>query len=437
MRPTSAEARRGPRAAPRPGASRLPTRVVVTLLLATAVAVGSAALAPGPPAALAAEDVPEVLAAPDQPAPPEEVDAAGAVLWDPTDERALWGREADRARPIASLTKMLTTLLAVERIGDLDATVTVSETAASTGGATVALRAGQEVPLRSLVAGLMVESGNDAAVAVAEQVAGSEAAFVELMHARARELGLSDDAAFVNASGLTDDASHRATPTDVARLGTAAMAVPIIERFAGAATATVEGLPPLRNRNELLGSYAGADGIKTGFTELSGPTIAASASRGGWRLIAVALDSDDRGRDTATMLDWGFDAFDRLAAVDEGASLGRFAPGVPLVADRALAVTAPAQASASWRLRLLPQAAAVGDGTELGLAELVVDGETVQSVPVRAVGAPPADETASGHDRHRTHQQAGEAVADALRGLARAAPLPLGAPQRLTGDPGP
>lgn len=372
------------------------------------------------------EQSPGVLDAPREAGEPT-VRAGGAALWDPADERLLYGHEADRARPMASLTKMLTALLLVED-ADLDDVVTASPRAAGVGGATVGLQAGQEVPLGSLVAGLMVESGNDAAVAAAEHVAGSEAAFVDAMTDRARELG-ADSAAFVNASGLTNDPAHHATPTGLARIGAAAMAEPLIARFAGADAVVVDGLPPLVNRNELLGRYPGADGIKTGHTSAAGFSLAGSATRDGWRLIAVVLDSPDRGADATRLLDWGFATFDR-AEVASGEVLGTW-PGArragALTTDGPLGATVPATVPARLALRLAPHLAGdVPPGGAVGRAELTVGGETVASVPLTARDRIAAADDGEGDAAARL----GRGLATALRGLARSGAADAAAPRQ-------
>jgi D-alanyl-D-alanine carboxypeptidase len=200
------------------------SRIAVTVVLALAIVAtwshdATAVRASGSGPAGAALQV-------DEQALERQVSASGAVLWDPLDQRVLWGREADVPRRIASTTKIMTTWLALEA-GTLDDTVTVSATAAAAdsqpGAASLGLRAGEQISMRSLLTGLMLRSGNDAAVAVAEHVAGSEAAFVDQMNAEARRLGL-DTTNFINASGLTNAPEHRASPRDLAVLAQTAMA---------------------------------------------------------------------------------------------------------------------------------------------------------------------------------------------------------------------
>jgi serine-type D-Ala-D-Ala carboxypeptidase (penicillin-binding protein 5/6) len=385
----------------------------------------------GPPAAVAQEAGEDAAAEPEAPldpaglldpppAAPPAVTARGAVLWDPADGRILHGVEAEASRPMASTTKIMTVLLALEA-GTLDDVVTVSARAAALGEASLGLRTGQQLPMRSLVAGLLVRSGNDAALAVAEHVAGDEAAFVARMNARAAELGLTATR-FVNASGLTNDTAHHASPLDLARLADVAMADPTFAEFAGGAVVTVPGLPTMVNRNELLGVYPGATGVKTGFTRLAGLSLVASADRDGRTLYAVVLGSDDSFTDTAALLDYGFTAFRRAEPVTAGAPVTTYRwsdAAVELVADGDLGATVAVDAAVTWRAALVPDldrpAAA---GAPAGVAQLLVGGEVREEVPLRTAG--PVGATA---EDLPAGARAGAALQDALRALVRSAPV--------------
>lgn len=345
-----------------------------------------------------------------------EPTALGAVVFDPAADRVLWGRRETVGLPMASTTKIMTALLALEA-GALDDTLEVSRTAAQTGGAGLGLRMGQRLPLRSVLAGLVLRSGNDAAAAVAEHVAGSQEAFVARMNARARELGLTDTH-FVNASGLTDDRAHRASPLDLARLTEVAMAHPDFARWAGARRLTVPGLPPMENRNELIGRYPGADGVKTGYLAHAGYALVASATRDGLSLYAVVLGSQDSFVDAARLLDWAF-ARHRLARpAHAGVTVGvyRWADAeTGLTASHGAAAAVRRDAEVRWRLRLQPLAPRpVDTGESLGVAELLEDGAVVAATPLVAAVAVPAapspEEAAS---------TAGAALQEALRALAR------------------
>jgi serine-type D-Ala-D-Ala carboxypeptidase (penicillin-binding protein 5/6) len=351
---------------------------------------------------------------------PPEVTARGAVLWDPADGRILHGVAEDVSRPMASTTKIMTVLLAIEA-GAIDDAVTVSADAARQGGASLGLQAGQVIPMRSLVAGLLLRSGNDAAVALAEHLAGGEAPFVARMNARAAELGL-ERTQFVNASGLTDDPNHRASPLDLARLAQVAMADPDFAAYAGAVQLTVPGLAPMTTRNELLlgGRYPGATGVKTGFTTLAGLCLVASAERDGRTLFVVVLGSDDSFADAAALLDYGFEAFSRPAPVGLGAAAAAYrwsGAEVAAVAAETLTATVPVTAAVTWRTVLAPVVnRPVAAGAELGRAQLLVDGEPAAEVALVAAAAVPAATVAGG-------ARAGGAIHDALRAYVRLEPV--------------
>ena len=375
-------------------------------LLATVALVCVGAAMPGPAAATPPDAVPS-----------PEISAAGAVLWDPDDDRILFGIEPDAPRPMASTTKIMTILLALEG-GTLGDTVTVSAAAAARGEATLNLVAGQTVPMESLVGGLILASGNDASIAVAEHVAGDEVAFVDMMNTRAADLGL-DATHFLNPSGLTNDPAHHASPLDLARLADVAMGHEVFARYAGMQTATLPGIGRLTNRNELLSSYPHATGVKTGYMSAAGNTLVASATQEGRTLYAVVLGSADRAADAQALLEYGFAAFRRAEPVGAGtaAAIYRTSSGqVPAVLTERLARTVNVDQQVTWRTRMTPGVhGPIGEGQELGTMELLVDGEVTGSSPLVA-----------GEDHHpdpaRTDaQRVGDAVQDALRGITRTA----------------
>ena len=393
--------------------------------LLAALTLLAAFLAPLPPAA--AQPAARVSNAPAAPLRPvaaqvvpegPAVTATGAVLWDPVDDQVLWGKEETQPLPPASTTKIMTVLLALEA-GALGDTVTVSAVAAEVGrrpgAATLGLDAGQQVPMRSLLQGLVLRSGNDAAVAVAEHVAGSEEAFVEKMNARAAEMGLTDTQ-FLNATGLTDDLDHRSSAADLALLAEVAMDNRDFASWAGADRMNVASFGLLENRNELLGQYPGATGVKTGFTNLAGLCLVASATRDGRRLIAVVLDSEASFSDTIKILDHGYDDYRRAQPARAGERVAQYRwsrERVGLRAVEAIGKTLPRPQDASWRVLLEPSVALpVEQGQTLGRAELVVDGDVVAQTPLtaaRSVAAPPPRPAAA---------TAGGAVQEALRDFA-------------------
>ncbi|MGH3664507.1 MAG: D-alanyl-D-alanine carboxypeptidase family protein, partial [Egibacteraceae bacterium] len=305
-------------------------------------------------------------------AAPPDVTADGAVLWDPADDKVLFGIDEGQPLPMASITKIMTVLLALEG-GAADDTLTVSAHAAEVGRepgvATLGLEAGEQVPVADVLAGLVLQSGNDGAVAVAEHVAGSEEAFTRLMNARAAELGL-DATSFLNASGLTDDPDNYASPRDLARLAEEAMTHERFAAWADAEVLTLSGIGTIANRNELLGDYPAADGVKTGYTALAGYCLVASATRHGRQLITVVLDSQDRFGESGALLTYGFRAFQRAEPVAADAAVTRYRwadATVPLTADDVLGRTVRANRRVRWRTALEPDAALpVAEGQILG-----------------------------------------------------------------------
>lgn len=363
---------------------------------------------------------PEGVAAAVVPGPPVQappVTATGAVLFDPADGVILAGVEPRTARPMASTTKIMTVLVALEAVesGRVAPTLQVSEYAAATGQlpgvATLGLRAGDEVDVRAILAAELLRSGNDGAVALAEHIAGDEPSYVAQMNQRAQTLGL-EDTGFVDSSGLSNDPAHRATPLDLALLGHEAMSHPDFAAWAGAASLTVQPFGLLENRNELLTTYPGTTGIKTGFTTLAGLCVVASAQRDGRELYAVVLGSEDRVADATALLDHGFTDFRRptpLQVGDTPVSYRTAAGTIPLSVTEQLARTVTAGAAVQVRTRLAPDAGLpITAGTPLGESILVVDGQEVDRTPL--VAAEAIGEGADG---------AGAALADALRAFAR------------------
>jgi len=256
------------------------------------------------------------------------VAAPSAVLADLDTGQLLWTKEPGQQLPIASVTKIMTALLILERT-DPEEVVTVSGEAASggptTGISNLGLQAGERVRVEDLLYALILQSANDAALALAEHVAGSVEAFVELMNRRAMRLGLRETE-FFSPNGLDDRGYSSAR--DLVRLTRAAYAEPA---FQAVATTRFHEVPSpdgpprvVQNRNVLLWLYPGAIGGKTGFTTAAGFCVVAAAEREGVRLVAVVLGSPSEAfSDAAEILNHGFAAFDRHTFVEPGETLGR------------------------------------------------------------------------------------------------------------------
>lgn len=239
-----------------------------------------------------------------------------------SDGRVLWAREPDSERAMASTTKIMTAVVALEQ-GDPSDTVIVSERAARIGQAAARLRAGTGYPMRTLLEALLVRSGNDASIAVAEHVGGSVEAYVEMMNAKATELGM-DRTSFENPHGL-DAPGHYTTAADLATLARYAMADPEFRRMVRLERVVIEdtdGPGELENSNLLINTLEGATGVKTGWTSRAGYCLVASAKRHDLELFAVVLGTDnemERFQQAGLLLEWGFVHYtsERLAASGE------------------------------------------------------------------------------------------------------------------------
>lgn len=253
--------------------------------------------------------------------PPPEISARASILIEWQTGTILWEERGFTRMHPASLTKMMTALLAVER-GRLEDLVHVSEEAASQPGSSMHLRPGDVFTLEDLLYGLMLVSGNDAAWAIAEHIGnGSASEFFKLMNQRARQLG-AINTRFENPHGLTD-ANHYTTAFDLAVIAKACMRHPYFKQLVATKEKDVieaesNVVLSLQNTNRLLWFVPGADGVKTGTTQAAGQCLVASATRNGMRLLAVVLDSLDRWHDTAMLLEYGFSNFRYVKAVSAG-----------------------------------------------------------------------------------------------------------------------
>ena len=249
-------------------------------------------------------------------APELTLNCRAAMLIEQDSGTVLYEMNADQTMPIASITKVMTLLLTFEAIHGgrltLDTPVPVSEHAYHMGGSQIWLEPGEHFTLDEMIKAICVSSANDAAVAVAELVGGSEPAFVQQMNARAAELGM-EHTTFHNACGL-DTEGHLSTARDVAIMSrTILTTCPEVLHYTGIWTDTLRGgQTQLVNTNKLLRRYNGITGLKTGTTSGAGVCISASAARDGLNLIAVVLgapSSKDRFEAATTLLDYGFGAY--------------------------------------------------------------------------------------------------------------------------------
>jgi len=334
------------------------------------------------------------------PAQPPALTADAAILMDWRTGQVLYTKNAYERRPPASTTKILTAVVVLES-ADLSEKVTISRNAAWTPGSFMPLREGQVLTVGELLWGILLRSANNGCVALAEHIAGSERAFVELMNRRAVELG-AVNTHFVNSNGLHHPA-HYTTACDLAIIARYALTLPAFETLVRTRETTLytdgtDGEMALRNTNSLLWTFAGADGVKTGTTNQAGKCLVASATRGGRRLLSVVLHSDDRYRDSDRLLAWGFENFTTVLLARRGSTLAtvRVAGGldgcVDLVPEEDFWVACPLRTSESLQFDLHvtePLRAPVRRGQIVGVAEALVGDRTVRAVNLVAASHVP------------------------------------------------
>jgi D-alanyl-D-alanine carboxypeptidase (penicillin-binding protein 5/6) len=273
--------------------------------------------------------------------------AVSFVLADSATGQVLLGKEPDQPAPMASTTKVMTALLALER-ADLQETVVVSANALI-GGSTMGLEAGEVVTIEDLLWGLLLNSGNDAAMALAEHVAGSEEAFVLLMNERAAQLGL-PNTLFANPHGL-DQPGHYSSARDLWRLSEEALRHPVFRTMVSTQAHVAAG-HPLSNRNLLLDAYPGADGVKTGTSDQAGQCLVGSVTRDGHRALVAILGSQNRYADAEALFDH-YQAFYRWAAAPQPAGATSWVSGPDGTPYRVNALEPPDLFLARWQWPLV------------------------------------------------------------------------------------
>ena len=333
-----------------------------------------------------------------------EVAAGAAVLMEKETGTVLYEEHAhDKLEP-ASATKVMTLLLVMEAIDNgtlgVDETVQVSARAASMGGSQVYLKEGETMTVRDLLKAVAVVSGNDAAVTLAERVAGSESAFVERMNQRAAELGMADTT-FMNCTGLPA-AGHLTSAHDIAVMSRELiLRHPAIREYTTIWMDSIrDGAFQLSNTNKLIRFYDGATGLKTGSTDAALYCLSATAERDGMELIAVILKSPtsaQRFETAKSMLDFGFanytvlDAHPAQALAPVDVLLGEAEQVQPVLAGTSRVLVEKAQINeVETRIALTPNVEApVEEGQKLGEMTVLVGGEVKETIPIVAAQAVP------------------------------------------------
>lgn len=313
--------------------------------------------------------------------------ASSAVLMDADSGRVLYQSNAHERRLIASITKLMTALTALESGHGLDEVVTVEPAWAGVEGSSIYLRPGEQLRLETLLYGLLLRSGNDAAAAVAGFCGESTEAFVADMNERAARLGMWDSH-FVNPSGLNDEA-HYSSAYDMALLARACLENETLARIVSTRSITLEGRTFV-NHNKLLWQYPGCVGMKTGYTERAGRTLVSAAQRDGMTLICVTLNDPCDWKDHAALFDWGFAGYSACDLVQAGERLGRLpvagglVPVCPIVPAEGLkAALAPGERpEAVCRLETRTLTAPVEAGVPVGELVYTLDGGELARIPL-------------------------------------------------------
>ncbi|MDO4546467.1 MAG: D-alanyl-D-alanine carboxypeptidase family protein [Clostridia bacterium] len=319
-----------------------------------------------------------------------DIDAKGAVLIEAGSGRVLYGKNENERLPVASTTKIMTALLTLENCG-LDETVTASQNASGVPGTSIYLGAGETLTVEQLLYGLMLRSGNDAAVALAEHVAGDVDSFAAIMNREAARLGA--DANFVNPHGLDAD-GHEASALAMVTIAREVMEYPVFRTLVSTKSKTIPWAGNqydrlLTNKNKLLTTYPQSTGIKTGFTDKAGRCLVFSAKRDGMELIGAVLNCANWFGEAEKLLDWGFENYKLNVFLVMGQRVGKIEvqdgidDHVHAIAPRpllaALALDEQAQIIIETEEKLI---APVRTGAVIGVASAVVDGVVVASQPL-------------------------------------------------------
>ncbi|WP_426453496.1 D-alanyl-D-alanine carboxypeptidase family protein [Paenibacillus sp. S-38] len=321
-------------------------------------------------------------------APGISTSAEAAALIDVTSGRILLSTEGDKPMRIASLTKIMTAIVAIEH-GTLTDKAKVGKNAFGKEGSSIYLKLGEEMVLKDLLFGMMLRSGNDAATTIAEHVGGSVEGFAYLMNEKARMIGMKNSS-FKNPSGL-DEEGHYSTANDMARLTAYALRNPVFREIV---KTKVKKVPNPNeswdytwvNKNKMLNLYEGSDGVKTGYTKLAKRCLVSSATRGGQQLAVVTLNDRDDWIDHSRLLDYGFQHFPLFGLIGKGEPV----EGTDLVAGAGLRYAAEEKERGQFvRQPVLndPLSAAYRLG-DAGRLDFLLNGKVVGSVPLVAKDSP-------------------------------------------------
>ncbi len=317
--------------------------------------------------------------------------AAAAILMDAASGRVLYGHNIHDERPIASITKLMTALITAERAADLDQEVTIRQEWLGSEGSSMYLRAGERITIRSLLYGLLLQSGNDAAMAVACLIAGSKEAFADLMNRKAKELGM-EHSEFSNPSGLSEP-GHYSSAYDMAVLARACLQNEVVAEICRTKYVTI-GERVLYNHNRLLQRYEGCVGMKTGYTEQAGRTLVSAATKAGQTLICVTLNDSNDWNDHENLLDYGFQHYPAQSLCHPGQRfgtirvLGSLVTALPVITDQVCSYPLTDGETAELTVELINSIhAPVETGAPVGWAVWSLDGAVIAKAELVCAGS--------------------------------------------------
>ena len=322
------------------------------------------------------------------------VSAQAAIVVEAETGRVIWAKNAHTSLPMASTTKIMTALVALEN-ADPAKTVSISSDAVGVEGSSVYLYEDERLSLEDLLYAMLLESANDAAAAIAIEVGGSIEGFSQMMNAKAEELGL-ERTSFANPHGL-DDPEHYTTAAELAKIAVAAMKNESFRNIVSTYKKTIplnetEGVRLLINHNKMLSRYDGAVGIKTGYTKKSGRCLVSAAEHDHVKLICVTLNAPDDWNDHSTLLDYGFSVCESRSLCEENG----FSQAVPVVGGDTdfvtavnsipLRITVPSTLPQIFCTVELPHFlyAPIEEGETVGYLTYTVGGQLLARIPLRA-----------------------------------------------------
>ena len=326
--------------------------------------------------------------------------AKSAILLEPTTGEIIFEKNSHEKLHPASMTKMMSMLLIIEAIENevisWDEMVTVSDNAAGMGGSQILLEVGEQMSVHDLFKGIAVASGNDAVVAMAEKIGGSEAIFVDMMNERAKELGLTDTH-FKNPHGLDDD-DHYSSAYDMAMIGKELVkhekVLEFTKIYEDYLRQNTDRKIWLVNTNKLVRFYEGVDGLKTGYTASAGYCLTATAKKGSSRFLAVAMgepDSKTRNQEISEMLDYAFAQYEVEIMLDKDSVIktievekgkNKFVDLVPLNEVSFLNKKGTNKKNATYEISIDKVKAPVKEGDIVGNLKIKEDENVIREVPI-------------------------------------------------------